>query len=428
MIRQLMAFAALLAAAPAAWAAEAPSEQPKPIPETRPEMKQMLEALKERTPRLPLPEDGPGGVNNGRMRAAYLPESWSSRGRRRGRDNDERLDYLFTVPCFWVVSRGNNCHYCLGHQELKLRAAGLDDDTIAALDSDWSRFDPRLQTALAFARKLTLEPQLVDDADIKALQEHLSDDEVIELVHTVARFNSTNRWTDGLGIPQDRSFRDDRGATLTTPTSDAFQSTTSIAAPTVRAPRSRTPSVSKVRAAIAEIRARAPRVSLPSVQGAKETLADAIGDSAPAEWERASAALGPSGAAQVKAWNTIMSDDHLTPRLKAELAFITAVNNHAWYAAAHAADRLARLGATDQDLAALLEKQDPTTTGTAAAYHLAAKSTTDPHLVADADIAHVREHYSDAETAQIMHVVCMANWFDRFTEPLALPVEQEVAK
>src|SRR5688500_7931912 len=60
-------------------AEEQASDTPKPVPATRPEMKAALEALKSRTPRLPLPDsNAQGGVNNGRMRAAYLPESWGS--------------------------------------------------------------------------------------------------------------------------------------------------------------------------------------------------------------------------------------------------------------------------------------------------------------------------------------------------------------
>ena len=55
-------------------AEEQPSTTPKAIPATRPEMKVALEALKERTPRLPLaPAAEGGGVGNGRMRQHRLP-------------------------------------------------------------------------------------------------------------------------------------------------------------------------------------------------------------------------------------------------------------------------------------------------------------------------------------------------------------------
>ncbi len=103
------------------------------------------------------------------------------------------------------------------------------------------------------------------------------------------------------------------------------------------------------------------------------------------------------------------------------------MNNQAWYAAAHAAHRLKQLGASPEDLTSLLGDNEPKMGGAAAAYRLAAKSTTDPHLITDADVADVRAHYSDQETAQIMQVICLANLFDRFTESLGLPVESGIA-
>ena len=63
--------------------ADEPSSSPKPIPAFRPAMKAALEALKQRQPRLPLPApEQQSGVNNGRMRVTYLPESWGSGGSR----------------------------------------------------------------------------------------------------------------------------------------------------------------------------------------------------------------------------------------------------------------------------------------------------------------------------------------------------------
>ena len=97
---------------------EAASEAPKAIPATRPEVKQALEALKHRQPRLPFPppteeERRAAGdrplVNNGRMAAIYLPASW--RSAKWGKDPAMTLDYAFTTECFWIVSRANNCHY-----------------------------------------------------------------------------------------------------------------------------------------------------------------------------------------------------------------------------------------------------------------------------------------------------------------------------
>lgn len=415
---------------------EEASATPKAVPATRPEIKLALEALKEREPRLPLPPptaDDPS-VNNGRMRAEYLPESWVGSFTRRPpghsgrnwRDPNAKLDHVLTRSCFWVVSRGNNCHYCLGHQELALRFAGVDDDTVAALDSDWSGFDSKLQAAIAIARRLTLEPQLISDHDIERLKSEFSDDEIIELAYTISRFNATNRWTDGMGLPQDKRFESGE-ISLVTPTSERFQNTVSIVAPTTRAPRLELPTLQEAKRAIAQCRRRKPRVELLAEEKASAALVSAIGGRPPLVWERAMAQLPETGPAQVATLNTIMTDEHLPRRLKAELALMSAIHNRAWYAAGHAVHRLRKLGVTNAEMVALFEENSQASDGSAEAHRLAAKSTADPHLITDADLARVRDHFSDAETAQIMQVICMSNMFDRFTEALGLPLEEGIA-
>jgi alkylhydroperoxidase family enzyme len=314
----------------------------------------------------------------------------------------------------------------LGHQELKLRGAGLDDDTIGALDSDWSIFNPRQQAALAYARKLTLEPQLVGDKDIAALKPLFSDAEIIELTYNIARFNSTNRWTDGLGIPQDQRFGEEHSG-LDTPTSERFQQTTSIVTPQTRAGRPPLPSEEEVVQAIDVCRHRKARVELPAEDKAANALAGAIGGRSPMEWQRAMSQLATTGPAQVASLHTIMSDHHLPLRLKAELALISAIHNRAWYAVGHAVHRLQELGVSTDEMASLFD-ESPAANAAASAHRLAAKLTTDPHLITDADIAQVRDNFSDAETAQIVHVICMANMFDRFTEALGLPLEDGICE
>jgi alkylhydroperoxidase family enzyme len=423
-------------------AADEPSNEPKPVPATRPEMKAALEALKERQPRIPLPDpEHDAAAVDSHRRSEYLPEEWGNGGglggskqnnsrshsNGMGQDPGAKLDCQFTDACFWVVSRGNNCHYCLGHQELTLRIGGLSDDAIAALDCDWSGFEPRMQAALGYTRKLTIEPQLVGADDIANLKKVFSDPEIIELTLDIARFNATNRWTDGIGLPQERRYGDAGEESLVTPTSEQFQHRVSLVAPTTRAPRPPAATLQEAQAAIAGLRDREPRVAIPSEADARTALGDALGDRAPLLWERAMSSVGDSGKAQVNTLNIILTDDHLTPRLKQELAFIAAMNNRAWYAAAHAAHRLKTLGASPEDLTSLLGEYEQSMGGAAAAYQLAAKSTANPHLITDADLAKVREHFSDAETAEIMQVICMANLFDRFTEALGLPLEDGIA-
>ena len=102
----------------AALAAKPASDTPKPIPVARPEIKQRLEELKYRQPRLPLPEltaeeqeasgDRPNS-NNGRMRQIYLPASWFAADF--ASDPVMTLDSGLKSGNFWIVSRTNNCLY-----------------------------------------------------------------------------------------------------------------------------------------------------------------------------------------------------------------------------------------------------------------------------------------------------------------------------
>ena len=111
------------------------ADEPRPVPLTRPEMKQLLEDMKARKPRIPLPElteqeraklgDREAGYE-ARLRALYLPEGWGFGGPRpapapaagaapgafgRNTDPNMSLDYAFKTELFWIVSRTNNCQY-----------------------------------------------------------------------------------------------------------------------------------------------------------------------------------------------------------------------------------------------------------------------------------------------------------------------------
>jgi hypothetical protein len=116
-----IALAIVIASAGIARADES-SAVPLPVPLTRPEMKQYLEDLKHRRPRIPLPEltaeekVEPGEREHGyegRLRALYLPagEGLGGFGFSREPDPNMPLAYAFKTQLFWIVSRANNCHY-----------------------------------------------------------------------------------------------------------------------------------------------------------------------------------------------------------------------------------------------------------------------------------------------------------------------------
>ena len=78
----------------------------------------------------------------------------------------------------------------------------MKEDEIAALDGEWSAFTPAEQAAFAFARKLTYEPHRLSDADIDALRKHYTDLQILEMIMSMAGNNSTNRWKEGVAVPQ----------------------------------------------------------------------------------------------------------------------------------------------------------------------------------------------------------------------------------
>lgn len=416
---------------------------------TRPEMKQRIQALKERTSRLTLPpptaEEIASGrplVNNGRLRALYLPASWQNfvvpgwnavSNRSRPATTASLLnslqaspDYAFKTRLFWIVSRGNDCQYCLGHQELKLRRVGMTDDQLAALDCKWEVFPANEQAAMRFTKLLTLAPHMLQEADIAKLKSHYSDKDVIDIVYTVARYNAVNRWTASTGIPQDQSFGGEEHSQLDTPTSPEFANVPSKVAPIDLPARPAWESMEEVARSLETARSRKAVVELPSVETAQKVLAADTPGVTPPTWFRALADLSVA----LDAWRqrqAMVRDGKTDATLRAMIAWVSARENRAWYAAGHARTRFLGLGGNETALvsSAALE-QAATQPGHAEALRFARKLTSAPHTIVDADVTRLREHFSEYETAEIIQLTCDANAFDRFTEALRLPLEGSI--
>ncbi len=240
--RSLAAALLIVHVSPLAWSTEPDPAAPRPVAATRPELKLQLENSKHSTPRLPLPPPtaeelaaaktkgngrGPMGgiVNNGRMRKLYLPAAFLSGGFSREPETAMTLSQAFKTEFFWIVSRANNCTYCSGHQEVKLAADGVSEETIAALDGDWSEFTPAERAAFAFTLKVTNEPHAITTADLDNVKKFYNDLQVLEILNAVAGFNAMNRWTGPLAIPQEEH------RVYLTPTPPKFRDVRSRVAP-----------------------------------------------------------------------------------------------------------------------------------------------------------------------------------------------------
>lgn len=447
--------ASALASATAARAADDSAAQsgPSKVAATRQELKEQLERSKESRPRLPLPAPteaeiaeararaesakgaglprgmGGGIVNNGRLRQLHIDPSLLGASASGSREPDPLMsvDNTFKTMLFWIVSRANNCTYCQGHQEVKLTGDGVKEDTIAALDGDWSEFTPAERAAFAFTRKLTYEPNALTDADIDALRPHYKDLQILEIVMTVAGNNATNRWTGPLAIPQEKT------RVFLTPTAEKYRAMRSLVAPldptssqpACARPASRGPleSRAEVESALEAARKRTSRLPLADPAQARAVLPEDWSGADVPEWARVLGNFPKGGKRLADAFARAETKGKLSPLLKAKIAWVGARNDRAWYALGHAKKRLNDLGLSDDQVFAIDQEDSHADPAERAALALARKITLDPALVTDADVEAVRKSFSDSETAEVVYLTTQAAAFDRLTEAAGLRLE-----
>ena len=400
---------------------QTPAVQP---PATRQEMLRMLDSLKSRQARLPYtaPADAVEGgvVNNRALRELYLPDLFKSTDPPAGQSSataDPVVDYRFATQMFWIVSRANDCAYCLGHQEGKLKKVGVDEEGLLALDTDWMAFGEPQREAFALTRKLTLTPQLIGDGDIDALKRHFTDDQVLTILYLIGRYNATNRWTDATGIPQE-AYRDFSTAL----SADALDRPSKVAA--VAMPRRHAESFEAWEGRLAEAKRRVARLKPTREVSAKAEPIEVTGaEASEATHERLLAAIPQAGPTAVRQARDAMGKGKLDSRLKEKIAFLAAFEDEAWYMQSLLLAQLGAAGVTRKqayDLAAgdLKSVADP---AERAALRFARKLTVDPVQVVDGDIESLGEHYSPYQIAEIIHVVATSAMLDRFTESVGLP-------
>lgn len=456
---------------------------PRPIPVTRPEMKRLLEDMKSRKLRIPLPElteeqkaelGERGGSYESRLRFHYLPPGEGSvfggggprpaqgqgqgagttppatRDFTRNADENMTLSYQFKTMLFWIVSRTNNCQYCLGHQEQKLSATGMLEDDIAALDSDWSRFTPAEQAAFAYARKITYEPNRLTDADITALKAHYTDMQILEMTLSVAGNNAINRWKEGSGVPQSRDggnfFRRaqaeipaDRpvpNESFLTPTSDVFASAVTRVAPLEIDLKTGQPtrmgitnrpaleSRAEVDTALAAARKRTPRLPVLSEEAARTALGESAPQGPLPAWVRLMANFPRESRGRLASLNAISdSRGDLTPLMKAQVSWIIARQDRAWYATGLVQSRLKELGQTDEQIFALDGNWKEFSKADRSLFQFARKLAATPIALTDDDVAEALEQTSPRHVVQLINFVTSRAYFDRVTEAAGLAID-----
>lgn len=108
-----------------------------------------------------------------------------------------------------VVSVANECRYCTVAHSAALRKLTRDPALADQIASDHRRaaIGERMQAALDYARKLTLEPRSLGAADVEALREAgWTDEDVFDIAEVTAMFNMSNRLASGLGWEPNPEF------------------------------------------------------------------------------------------------------------------------------------------------------------------------------------------------------------------------------
>ena len=476
MLKKSALFFSLAAMGFSASFGDTPVKTPRPIPATRTEMKELLEDMKKRPYRIPLPELtekekqelGERSTNyEARLRFNYIPVAEGTvfgAGRprtatpagapgsaiaprqdfTRNADENMTLTYQFKTMLFWIVARTNNCQYCLGHQEWKLSATGMSDDAIAALDADWSSYSEAEQAAFAYARLLTYEPHRISDAEIAKVAKHYTPLQIVEMTMSMGGNNAINRWKEGIGIPQSsgNTFAGRGGATAAvehsdtflTPTSTRFKDARSIVAPLeifngkpsgqgiTNRPQLETRD--EVLVMLEKIAKRTPRLPLVDEAVAAAWLRDNGQDIPVTAWARLIANFPNEGRGRLPSLaSREKQTGDLTELQKAQLNWIIARQDRAWYAIGQAFKTLKSLGQTEDQIFALDGEWKELSAVDQALFRFAKNLAASPIASSDEDAAAALQQTSPGTVVQTVNHVASCAYFNRVTEAAGLAID-----
>ena len=102
-----------------------------------------------------------------------------------------------------VVSRADNCEYCVNHHAESLSRYIKDEGLLNQIKQDYAIADlpPRLMAISNYAYKLTAQPGDQKQEDLNHLKTFdLSDKDILDITLIVAYFNFVNRIALGLGV------------------------------------------------------------------------------------------------------------------------------------------------------------------------------------------------------------------------------------
>jgi alkylhydroperoxidase family enzyme len=326
----------------------------------------------------------------------------------------------------------------------------MKEEEIAALDGDWSEFTPAQRAAFAFARKLTYEPQNLTDADIDGLRKHYKDLQILEMLLSASGNNSINRWKEGAGIPQSKEGTGFLGRSgkpapadrplpvksFLTPTPEKYKEAVTRVVPLQLDEKTGKPtrlavctrpaleSREEAQKELDACRKRSPRLPLLDEEAARAVLpADWPRGELP-QWVRLLANFPRDGRSRIVEQRAAEEKGDLKPLLKAQLSWIVARQDRAWYAAGLARNRLRDLGWSDDQIYGLDGSWKDFAPADRALFTLARKLAASPIVLTDDDVAEALKQTNPRAVVQVINYTAGRAMFDRVTEAAGLQLEK----
>jgi uncharacterized peroxidase-related enzyme len=126
-------------------------------------------------------------------------------------DPESKVDRGLKRLVAHVASRAAGCQYCMAHTIGGAAHLGVAEEKLAAIWEYQSSplYTAAERTALDFAFAASVVPNAVTDASFEDLRKHWSEEQIVEIVATIAMFGFLNRWNDTMGTPlEDKPMTD----------------------------------------------------------------------------------------------------------------------------------------------------------------------------------------------------------------------------
>lgn len=322
-----------------------------------------------------------------------------------GQEGQREYNRVLALSLFWITTKAVDCPYCMGHCEMNWQIAGLNADEIAARsrllsDSDWSTFSSAEQSAMRFARTLSLNPAKVAPERLAELDQAFPRRTALLIRLNCSRYHYMTRISNGFQLPLERTnvFYDYYG--IERPDEE------SVAKVIVTAEQSVVPLLS-------------PDDCWEQMQVVKPWPA-----APPPNWARVVAVHLPrTAAAMLELDRAQRTASPLPPRLRAELRWLVASLNRCDYSVKYALWDWERTEPAVEDRGGLTLDPEKWPASKRAAYELVQRLTVDAPSVSDELFATVRRQYGDQQTAAMVLLAAYGNFQDRLLLAFAIPLE-----